>query len=119
MVYFPDNYNDFNEVSGMMFMEMASYVGDVLSYYIDISSKEYVVVEETKAVYNMDSKFRYKPRLATPASVNIDLFQTVPAKSSGTGASYTTEPDLRYVEYKGWVTGRFYKWCYIHILRRL
>ena len=32
--YFPDTYNDFNESSpGMMFMEMASYVGDVLGYY--------------------------------------------------------------------------------------
>ena len=34
--YFPNNYNDFNEASpGMMFIEMAAYVGDVLSYYID------------------------------------------------------------------------------------
>ena len=31
--YFPNTYNDFNESSpGMMFMEMAAYVGDVLSY---------------------------------------------------------------------------------------
>ena len=30
-VYFPDTYNDFNETSpGMMFIEMAAYVGDVL-----------------------------------------------------------------------------------------
>ena len=98
-VYFPDNYNDFNEASpGMMFMEMASYVGDVLSYYIDNQFKESMLAfaEETKTVYNMAQSLGYKPRLATPASVNIDLFQTVPAKSSGTGASYTTEPDLRY-----------------------
>ena len=34
--YFPNTYNDFNETSpGMMFIEMASYVGDVLSYYTD------------------------------------------------------------------------------------
>ena len=33
-IYFPNQYNDFNESSpGMMFIEMASYVGDVLSYY--------------------------------------------------------------------------------------
>ena len=36
--YFPDTYQDFNDTSpGMMFMEMASYVGDVLSYYTDQS----------------------------------------------------------------------------------
>ena len=34
--YFPNTYNDFNESSpGMMFIEMASYLGDVLGYYID------------------------------------------------------------------------------------
>jgi len=98
-VYFPEQYNDFNESSpGMMFMEMASYVGDVLSYYIDNQFKESLLAfaEETKTVYNMAQSLGYKPRLATPATVNVDIFQTVPAKSSGTGASYKTSPDLSY-----------------------
>ena len=35
--YYPDTFNDFTEGSpGLMFMEMAAYVGDVLSYYQDI-----------------------------------------------------------------------------------
>ena len=39
--YFPQTYSDFNESSpGMMFIEMASYVGDVLSYYTDDTLKE-------------------------------------------------------------------------------
>ena len=39
--YFPGTYNDFNETSpGMMFMEMSSYIGDVLSYYTDSNLKE-------------------------------------------------------------------------------
>ena len=39
--YFPNEYKDFNESSpGMLFMEMASYVGDVLSYYADSNLKE-------------------------------------------------------------------------------
>ena len=98
-VYFPEQYNDFNEASpGMMFMEMASYVGDVLSYYIDNQFKESLLAfaEETKTVYNMAQSLGYKPRLATPATVNVDLFQTVPALTSGAGASYKTQPDLRY-----------------------
>ena len=34
--YFPDTYNDFSPTSpGMMFVEMAAYVGDILSYYQD------------------------------------------------------------------------------------
>ena len=43
--YFPDTYNDFNETSpGMMFIEMAAYVGDVLSYYVDHQAKESLLV---------------------------------------------------------------------------
>ena len=39
--YFPKTYSDFNETSpGMMFIEMASYIGDVLGYYIDDTLKE-------------------------------------------------------------------------------
>ena len=42
--YFPKTYNDFNETSpGMMFIEMASYIGDVLSYYTDYSIKETII----------------------------------------------------------------------------
>ena len=38
--YFPDTYKDFNETSpGMMLIELTSYVGDVLSYYIDYQYK--------------------------------------------------------------------------------
>ena len=44
--YFPNTYNDFNESSpGMMFMEMASYVGDVLSYYTDVQLRESILEE--------------------------------------------------------------------------
>ena len=39
--YFPQTQSDFNESSpGMMIIEMASYLGDVLSYYTDDTLKE-------------------------------------------------------------------------------
>ena len=39
--YFPTSYNDFSPSSpGMMFMEMAAYVGDVLSFYLDNQLQE-------------------------------------------------------------------------------
>ena len=42
--YFPDTYKDFNETSpGMMLIELSSYVGDVLSYYIDYNYKENII----------------------------------------------------------------------------
>ena len=98
-IYFPNAYNDFNEASpGMMFIEMASYVGDVLSYYVDNQFKESLLAfaEEKRTVYNMAQTLGYKPKLSTAASVDLDVFQTVPAVSSGTGASYSTKPDLNY-----------------------
>ena len=97
--YFPKDYNDFNEASpGMMFIEMASYVGDVLSYYIDNQFKESLMAfaQEKRTVYNMAQTFGYKPKLSSPAIANVDVFQTVPAISSGTGTNFVTNPDLRY-----------------------
>ena len=98
-IYFPNEYNDFNESSpGMMFIEMASYVGDVLSYYIDNQFKESLLsfAEEKRTIYNMAQSLGYKPKLSTAATTGIDIFQTVPATTSGTGDSYTTKPDLSY-----------------------
>ena len=98
-IYFPNSYNDFNESSpGMMFIEMASYVGDVLSYYVDNQFKESLLsfAEEKRTVYNMAQSLGYKPKLSSASTTDLDVFQTVPAVSSGTGGSYTTKPDLSY-----------------------
>ena len=98
-VYFPNTYNDFNESSpGMMFIEMASYVGDVLSYYIDNQFKESLLAfaEEKRTVYNMAQSFGYTPKLATPSFGEVEVFQIVPAASTGTGGSYESYPDLTY-----------------------
>ena len=98
-IYFPNTYNDFNEASpGMMFIEMASYVGDVLSYYVDNQFKESLLsfAQEKRTVYNMAQTFGYKPKLGSPSTGELDVFQTVPAISEGTGENFTTRPDLRY-----------------------
>ena len=80
--YFPNTYNDFNEADpGMMFIEMASYVGDTLSYYMDEQFKESMLsfAEEKKTIYEIAQGYGYKPRQASPATVTLDVFQTVPA----------------------------------------
>ena len=90
-VYFPNTYNDFNEASpGMMFIEMAAYVGDVLSYYIDSSFRESLLAyaEEKRNVYNIAQSFGYKPKVTSPSSVVLDVYQTVPALNQ--------QPDYRY-----------------------
>ena len=65
----------------MMFIEMASYVGDTLSYYMDEQFKESMLsfAEEKKTIYEISQGYGYKPRQASPASVTLDVFQTVPS----------------------------------------
>ena len=89
--YFPNTYNDFNEASpGMMFIEMAAYVGDVLSYYIDSQFRESLLAyaEEKRNVYNIAQSFGYKPKVTSPSSVVLDVFQRIPALNA--------KPDYRY-----------------------
>ena len=93
--YFPKTYNDFHETSpGMMFIEVASYVGDVLSYYTDYAMKETMLqhAQETKNIYNIAQTFGYKPKLASSANVMVDVFQLVPSK----GAAGSSAPDYDY-----------------------
>ena len=93
--YFPDTYQDFNESSpGMMFIEMASYVGDVLSYYTDTSFRESLLnsAQEDSNVLALSHLFGYKPKLNSPATSNLDVFQLVIASGSGENAA----PDMSY-----------------------
>ena len=94
--YFPNTYNDFNESSpGMMFIEMASYVGDVLNYYVDNQYKETLIeyAEEKKNIFDIAQSLGYKPSLAIPATVELQVSQLVPAKDDGNNGF---EPDLSY-----------------------
>jgi phage-related baseplate assembly protein len=86
--YFPNTYNDFNESSpGMMFVEMAAYVGDVLSYYTDNQLKESLLefASNRPNVLALASTSGYKSKNTIPASVILDVFQLLPAKSTAEG----------------------------------
>ena len=82
--YFPQTYNDFTPASpGMMFMEQASYVGDVLSFYLDNQFQETFVqyAQQTNNVFELAYMFGYKPKTTGVAQVVIDFYQQVPAKT--------------------------------------
>ena len=86
--YFPNTYNDYNESSpGMMFMEMASYVGDVLSYYTDNQLKESFLqfAGSRGNVLALAANVGYKQKNKIPATVDLDVFQLIPAKSTKAG----------------------------------
>jgi len=93
--YYPNSYNDFNEASpGMMFIEMAAYVGDVLSYYVDKQFQENLLAyaQELSNVYAISQAMGYRPRGVAPSFGTIQLTQQVPAIGAGT----ENRPDLRF-----------------------
>ena len=93
--YFPNTFNDFNESSpGMMFIEMASYVGDVLSFYTDTQLRESLLInaEEKANLFNLAATYGYKPKNIVPSAVTLDVFQLVPSK----GSADNVRPDFDY-----------------------
>ena len=85
--YFPDTYNDFTEASpGAMFIEMASYVGDVLSFYTDTQLQESFLqhAQNPSNLYSLAYMMGYRPRVSTAAEVELEVSQRVAA----TGSSY-------------------------------
>jgi hypothetical protein len=93
--YFPTTYNDFSPASpGMMFMEMAAYVGDVLSFYMDNQIQETFLqyARQTNNLYELAYMFGYKPNVTQVATTYVDFYQQVPAILSGS----TYVPDFSY-----------------------
>ena len=91
--YFPTTYNDFTEASpGMMFMEMAAYVGDVISFYLDNQIQETYLqyTREPANLFNLAYMLGYKPNVTGVASCDIDFYQQLPANP------ITGDPDWSY-----------------------
>ena len=91
--YFPDTYNDFSPTSpGMMFIEMAAYVGDVLSFYSDIQLQETFLqhAKNPENLYSLAYTLGYKPKVTTVSEVEIEISQRVAAL----GALYDLEPNF-------------------------
>ena len=84
-IYYPDTANDFSEGSpGMMFIEMAAYVGDVLSFYTDTQLQETLLeyAQERENLFDLAYNLGYKPQVTNASSVILDITQTVPAGST-------------------------------------
>jgi hypothetical protein len=93
--YFPDTYSDFNEASpGMVFIEQAAAIGDVLSFYQDAQLKESMLAyaSERKNVVSLAQSMGYKPKVTSPAVTTMTVYQLVP--SIGTGVN--NRPDSTY-----------------------
>ena len=97
--YFPDTYTDFTAASpGMMFIEMAAYVGDVLSFYQDTQIQE-TFLEYAKnpvSLYAMAYMMGYRPKITTVSEVELSVSQEVDAKFVD-GSTYEPDWEQAYV----------------------
>ena len=94
-IYYPNTYNDFTEASpGMMLIEMASYVGDVMSFYIDNQIQENFLqfAKQRKNLLAIAYNFGYRPKVSSAASTTMTIYQVVPSILSG--SQYI--PDFKY-----------------------
>ena len=80
--YFPDSYNDFSPTSpGTMFIEMAAYVGDILSFYQDTQLQETFLqyAKEPGNLFNMAYMMGYRPKVTNVAEVELQITQNIAA----------------------------------------
>jgi len=93
--YFPTVYNDFTEATpGNLFIEMSSYVGDVMSFYLDTQTQENFLLyaKERENLFALSYMLGYRPKVSYASNVDIDLYQLIPT----TGSGGTLQPDFRY-----------------------
>ena len=91
--YFPSSYNDFSTSSpGTMFIDMASYVGDVMSFYLDNQIQENFLeyAKQYNNLYTLAYMFGYRPKVTSAAITTLDVYQQIPASGSN------NDPDFNY-----------------------
>jgi hypothetical protein len=100
--YFPDTYKDFEDASpGMMLVELAAYVGDVLGFYLDENFKELYLdtAVQRKNIINGARLFNYKPVAAISSITEGEAYIVVPA--SGAAGSKVADPRYSPIISKG------------------
>jgi len=83
--YFPDTYNDFSATSpGMLFIEMASYVGDILAFYQDTQLQETFLTyaKDPKNLYSLAYMMGYRPKTTGISTATLEINQTIDADST-------------------------------------
>jgi hypothetical protein len=82
--YYPTVYTDFSQASpGSMFLEMAAYIGDVMSFYLDNQIQETFIqyAKQTNNLYTLAYMLGYRPKVISTALVDLDVYQQIPAKT--------------------------------------
>ena len=94
-IYYPNTYNDFSENSpGLMLVEMASYIGDVLSFYADNQVQENFVefAKQKNNLLSLAYNNGYFPQVTNAATADMEIFQLLPS----TITAGSVQPDFNY-----------------------
>tara|TARA_B100000900_G_scaffold410211_1_gene427589 strand:+ start:1130 stop:2926 length:1797 start_codon:yes stop_codon:yes gene_type:complete len=96
--YYPEVYRDFNEASfGSLMLDTVSYVGDILSFYVDYQVNESFLdtAAEFSNVVRLSKQLGYKFR-GVPSATGISAFYVVvPANEVGLGPRDSFIPILK------------------------
>jgi len=96
--YYPDTYKDFNRASfGSLMLDTVSYIGDILSFYIDYQSNETFLdsaVEYTNII-RLARQLGYKLQTSPSAYGRLAFYIEVPASAPGLGPDSSLVPVLQ------------------------
>jgi hypothetical protein len=84
--YFPNTYNNFSDANpGALFIDLASYVGDVTSFYTDTQIQENFLLyaKEKENLFALSYMFGYRPKVSYASNVVVDVYQLTPAIVAG------------------------------------
>jgi len=93
--YFPNTYNDFSDANpGAIFIDLAAYVGDVSSFYIDTQIQEgfLLYAKERPNLFALSYMFGYRPKVSYASTAVIEVYQLIPSINIGG----QNQPDYTY-----------------------
>ena len=96
--YFPDSFKDFNEASfGALMIDAVSYIGDVLSFYVDYQANESFIdtAMEYKNVVRLAKQMGYRYQASPASSAIVTFFIKVPTGNNSQGPNAALIPVLK------------------------
>ena len=96
--YYSDVFQDFNEASfGALMLDTVSYVGDILSFYLDYQTNESFIdtATEYNNVLRLGKQFGYKFRQNQVSYGDVSLYVLIPAKATGVGPNTDYLPVIK------------------------
>ena len=96
--YYPESFKDYNKSSfGALMLDTVSYVGDILSFYLDYQTNESFLdtAIEANNVIRLGRQLGYKYETSPSSYGNVDFYILIPANTNGIGVDSDYIPVLK------------------------